>query len=325
MLNVSLPEKPRVVESKNNTAVIEINGCYPGYGNTLGNSLRRVLISSLPGAAITTVKIQGVKHEFSAIPNVFEDVIQIMLNLKQVRLKVFTDEPVMMTLKVSGEKEVKAEDIKVSSDVEIVNPSLHIASITDKKGELEMELWAGRGVGYVPKETRKMEKLEVGTIALDAIFTPIRKINYKIENMRVGDRTDYNKIIFTIETDGTINPEDAFEYASKKMVEQFSVLAEIEKDGSKKTEKSAVKEGENKDDDKKDKETKKNKEDSSKIKVEDLKLPSKIINILVSNKIKTLGGLIKKEEGDLRAIDGLGDKGIKEIRKAIGYFGSTLK
>ncbi|OWK27126.1 MAG: DNA-directed RNA polymerase subunit alpha [Parcubacteria group bacterium GW2011_GWA2_38_13b] len=325
MLNVSLPEKPRVVESKNNTAVIEINGCYPGYGNTLGNSLRRVLISSLPGAAITTVKIQGVKHEFSAIPNVFEDVIQIMLNLKQVRLKVFTDEPVMMTLKVSGEKEVKAEDIKVSSDVEIVNPSLHIASITDKKGELEMELWAGRGVGYVPKETRKMEKLEVGTIALDAIFTPIRKINYKIENMRVGDRTDYNKIIFTIETDGTINPEDAFEYASKKMVEQFSVLAEIEKDGSKKTEKSAVKEGENKDDDKKDKETKKNKEDSSKIKVEDLKLPSKIINILVFNKIKTLGGLIKKEEGDLRAIDGLGDKGIKEIRKAIGYFGSTLK
>ena len=327
MLNVTLPEKPRVIESKDSTAVIEINGCYPGYGNTLGNALRRVLISSLPGAAITTIKIQGIKHEFSTIPYVFEDIIQIILNLKQIRLKVFTDEPVMMTLKVRGEKEITAKDIKTSSDAEIVNPSLHIASITDKKGELDMELWAEKCLGYVPQEKRKTEKLEVGTIALDAIFTPIRKINYKIENMRVGDRTDYNKIIFTIETDGTISPENAFEYASKKLVEQFNVLAEMEKDEKKKTEKSAAKEHENKESGKKDKgaEKEKEKEDSLKITVEDLKLPNKIINILISSKIKTLGGLVKKGEDDLRAIDGLGDKGIKEIRKAVGYFGLTLK
>lgn len=326
MLNITLPEKPKIIESKDNTAIIEINGCYPGYGNTLGNALRRVLISSLPGAAITTVKIQGARHEFSTIPYVFEDVIQILLNLKQIRLKVFTDEPVVMTLKVRGEKEITAKDIKTSSAAEIVNPSLHIASITDKKGELEMEFWAERGLGYVPKETRKTEKLEVGTIALDAIFTPIRKINYKIENMRVGDRTDYNKITFTIETDGTISPEDAFEYASKKLVEQFNVLAEMEKEGKKKTEKSAGKEHKNRESGKKTKETEgKKAEDSLKIKVEDLKLSSKIINILISNKIKTLGGLAKKGEDDLRVINGLGDKGIKEIRKAVGYFGLTLK
>ncbi|MEK7627331.1 MAG: DNA-directed RNA polymerase subunit alpha [Patescibacteria group bacterium] len=322
MLNITLPEKPKIIESKNNTAIIEINGCYPGYGNTLGNALRRTLISSLPGAAITTVKIQGVKHEFSTIPYVFDDVIQIILNLKQIRLKVFTDEPVVMTLKVSGEREITAKDIKTSSAAEIVNPSLHIASITDKKGVVDMEFLAERGLGYVPKETRKMEKLDVGTIALDAIFTPIRKINYKIENMRVGDRTDYNKIVFTIETDGTISPEEAFEYASKKLVEQFNVLAEIEKDEDKKMVKSVVKEREK---EVEKKEEKKEEEDSLKTKVEDLKLSNKIINILISNKIKTLGGLAKKSEDDLRVISGLGDKGIKEIRKAVGYFGLTLK
>ena len=322
MLNITLPEKPKIIESKNNTAIIEINGCYPGYGNTLGNALRRTLISSLPGAAITTVKIQGVKHEFSTIPYVFDDVIQIILNLKQIRLKVFTDEPVVMTLRVSGEREITAKDIKTSSAAEIVNPSLHIASITDKKGVVDMEFLAERGLGYVPKETRKMEKLDVGTIALDAIFTPIRKINYKIENMRVGDRTDYNKIVFTIETDGTISPEEAFEYASKKLVEQFNVLAEIEKDEDKKMVKSVVKEREK---EVEKKEEKKEEEDSLKTKVEDLKLSNKIINILISNKIKTLGGLAKKSEDDLRVISGLGDKGIKEIRKAVGYFGLTLK
>ena len=322
MLNITLPEKPKIIESKNNTAIIEINGCYPGYGNTLGNALRRTLISSLPGAAITTVKIQGVKHEFSTIHYVFDDVIQIILNLKQIRLKVFTDEPVVMTLKVSGEREITAKDIKTSSAAEIVNPSLHIASITDKKGVVDMEFLAERGLGYVPKETRKMEKLDVGTIALDAIFTPIRKINYKIENMRVGDRTDYNKIVFTIETDGTISPEEAFEYASKKLVEQFNVLAEIEKDEDKKMVKSVVKEREK---EVEKKEEKKEEEDSLKTKVEDLKLSNKIINILISNKIKTLGGLAKKSEDDLRVISGLGDKGIKEIRKAVGYFGLTLK
>lgn len=319
MLNITLPEKPRIIESKNNTAIIEINGCYPGYGNTLGNALRRVLISSLPGAAITTVKIQGIKHEFSAIPYIFEDVIQIILNLKQVRLKVFSDDPVLMTLKISGEKEIKAKDIKTSSSAEIVNPSLHIASITDKKGELDMEIWAERGLGYVPKETRKMEKLDVGIIALDAIFTPIKKINYKVENTRVGDRTDYNKIIFTIETDGTISPEEAFEYASKKLVEQFNVLAETISDKKEKVEKGEIEEHQEKE------EKKEEKGDILKTKAEDLKLSGKIINILISNKIKTLGGIVKKEEDGLRAIDGLGDKGIKEIRKAVGYFGLTLK
>lgn len=320
MINFTLPEKPRVIESKNNMAIIEINGCYPGYGNTLGNTLRRVLLSSLPGAAITVVKIKGIKHEFSTVPGILEDVIQIILNLKQVRLKLHTntDEPVMMSLKVHGEKEVKAKDIKVPSSVEIVNPGAHIATITDKHGELEMEIWAEKGLGYVPRESAKKENLEVGTIVLDAIFTPIKRINYTIQNTRVGERTDYDKLVFTIETDGTISPEKAFEYAAKKVTEYFKVLSEFEDIKEVVLEKKS---------DEKEEKRKDEKEvvDPLKVRVEDLKLPLKIINILVESKIKTVSRLVKKSEEDLTAIDGMGDKGVKEIRKAVGYLGLTLK
>lgn len=316
MTQVTLPEKPRIVESKNNVAIIEINGCYPGYGNTLGNSLRRALLSSLPGAAITVIKIKGVRHEFSTIPYVLDDVIQIMLNLKQIRFKVYAEEPVMVTLKVKGEKEVTAKDIKCPSTIEIVNPDVYIAAITDKRGELDMELWVERGLGYIPQESRKREKLEVGTIALDALFTPIRKVSYKIENMRVGDRTDYNRLIFTIETDGTISPKEAFKQAAQNLVDHFQIFAELNwrKEDSIQ-EKAKVKS------EKRDKKAL----NPLKIKLNDLKLPLKIINLLTSNKIKTMTGLVKKRENDLKKIEGLGDKGIKDIKQAIGYLGLTLK
>lgn len=316
MIQAILPEKPRVIDFKNNTAVIEISGCYPGYGNTLGNSLRRVLLSSLPGAAITVMKIKGVRHEFSTIPYVLDDVIQIMLNLKQIRFKVYAEEPVMITLKVKGEKEVTAKDIKCPSTIEIVNPDVYIATITDKRGELDMELWVERGLGYIPQESRKREKLEVGTIALDALFTPIRKVSYKIENMRVGDRTDYNRLIFTIETDGTISPEEAFKQAAQNLVDQFQIFAELSWGEEALIQEEAKVKSEKRD---------KRAPNPLKIKLNDLKLPLKIINILTSNKIKTMTGLVKKRENDLREIEGLGDKGIKDIKQAIGYLGLTLK
>ena len=153
--NILLPNPPKVIKKGENRAIFEIENCYPGYGMTLGNALRRVLLSSLPGAAIVGVKIKGVNHEFSTIPHVLEDVIQIILNLKQIRFKLYTDEPVKLTLKAKGEKEVKASDIKLTSDVEIVNKDAHIATLTDKKAELEMEIEVEKGLGYVPVEQRK--------------------------------------------------------------------------------------------------------------------------------------------------------------------------
>ncbi len=233
--NILLPNPPKVIKKGENRAIFEIENCYPGYGMTLGNALRRVLLSSLPGAAIVGVKIKGVNHEFSTIPHVLEDVIQIILNLKQIRFKLYTDEPVKLTLKAKGEKEVKASDIKLTSDVEIVNKDAHIATLTDKKAELEMEIEVEKGLGYVPVEQRKKEKLSVGYIAVDAIFSPIKKVNYEIENMRVGDRTDFNRLKVDIETDGSITPEEAFQKAVNILVDCFKVLIEEERIEKKET------------------------------------------------------------------------------------------
>jgi len=225
---ISLPKKPKVIKKGDNHAVFEIDGCYPGYGMTLGNAFRRVLLSSLPGTAITSVKIKGVSHEFSTIPNILEDVIQIALNMKQIRFKVNskTALPLKLQLKAVGEKQIKAKDIKVTSELEIINKDAHIATLTDKKAKLEMEIEVDSGLGYVPLEKRTKEKLEIGAIALDAIFTPVKKVNYEVENMRVGDRTDFNRLKLDIETDGSLSPEQAFEKAADILVEHFQVFKE---------------------------------------------------------------------------------------------------
>lgn len=224
---IPLPQKTKVVKKEENRSIFEIDGCYPGYGMTLGNAFRRVLLSSLPGAAITSVKIKGVSHEFSTIPHVLEDVIHIILNLKQIRFKVNSPEslPLRIELKASGEKEVKAKEIKLSSEIEIINKDAHIATLTDKKAKIEIEIEIHSGLGYVPVEQRKKEKLEIGAIAVDAIFSPIKKINYEIENMRVGDRTDFNRLIIDIETDGSITSEEAFEKAANILVDHFALFA----------------------------------------------------------------------------------------------------
>jgi DNA-directed RNA polymerase subunit alpha len=227
---ISLPLKPKVIKKGDNHAIFEIDNCYPGYGITIGNAFRRVLLSSLSGAAVTAVKIKGVSHEFSTIPHVLEDVIQIILNLKQVRFKVNAEITEMkVELKASGEKEIKAKDIKVTSEVEIINKDAHIATLTSPKAKLEMEIEIGTGLGYVPLEQRRKEKLEIGAIALDAIYTPIKRVNYEIENMRVGDKTDFNRVRIDIETDGSIEPEKAFDKAANILLEQFGVFATEEK------------------------------------------------------------------------------------------------
>lgn len=224
---ILLPTKPKIISKKDNWALFEIEALYPGYGVTVGNSIRRVLLSSLEGASITQVKIKGVQHEFSTITGVLEDTIVIIMNLKQMRFKIYTDEPQKAVLKIKGEKEVKGSDFKLPSQVELINKNCHIATITDKKTEFEMEIQIEKGIGYEPVERRKKkEKLEIGVIPIDAIFTPIKRVNYKVENMRVGERTDFDRLNLEIETDGTISPENAFSNASDILVKHFSILAE---------------------------------------------------------------------------------------------------
>lgn len=223
---IPLPNKPKIIKKEKNKAIFEVEALYPGYGVTIGNSLRRVLLSSLEGAAITQVKIKGVPHEFSTIPGVAEDVIQIMLNLKKLRFRMLTDEPQRATLKVKGEKEVKGEDFKLPSQVELINPDCHIASLTNKKAELEMEIQIEKGVGYLARERRKKEKVPVGTILIDAIFTPVKRVSFQVENMRVGERTDFDRLFLEIETDGILTPEEAFSQAAAILVDHFTHLKE---------------------------------------------------------------------------------------------------
>lgn len=210
-----------------------ISGLFPGYGLTIGNSLRRILLSSLPGAAITYVKIKGINHEFSTIDGVIEDVIELTLNLKKLNFKMFSDDPEILELKVKGEKEVTGKDIKLNSNIELANPEEHIATLTAKGAELEMELTVEKGLGYSPSDTRKDEKLSVGNIAIDAFFSPVKKVNYTIDNIRVGDRTDYNRVNFEIETDGTILPSVAMFESAKILKDHFSKISEFFSSGEK--------------------------------------------------------------------------------------------
>jgi len=318
---ITLPHKPKFSQISDNTGKFEIEGCYPGYGMTLGNSLRRVLLSSLAGSAITSVKIKGVSHEFSTIPNVLEDLIQIILNLKQMRFKSFKDEPIKLTLKAKGETKVSAKMIECPSDIEVVNKDLHIATITSSKGELEMEIEVGRGIGYVPVEQQEKSEKEVGVIALDAIYTPVRRVNYNVENMRVGKRTDFEKITLEIETDGSIQPQEAYSKAATILVDQFSALTELEKESDKKEEE--VKEVE---DVKEAQVEEAPKEDPKKIEVGDLKgFSTRTLNVLEKNNIKIVGEIIKMNESQVEELDGMGAKGVKEIKKAIGDLGFNLK
>ena len=241
-LLIPLPQKPHIVRQEENRIILEINNLYPGYGATLGNSIRRVLYSSLSGAAITSVKIEGVLHEFSTLEGVLEDTLEIALNLKAIRLVLHTDEPQILKINTKGKKVIKAKDIEIPSQVEIINPDTHIATLTASSSVFNAEMTVEKGIGYVQVEQDAKEKKEIGVIRLDAIFSPIVKVNFDVENMRVGDRIDYNKLIIDITTDGTIEPEDAYEQALSGLVNYFSAIKDISnKDEFKKPAKKTTK------------------------------------------------------------------------------------
>ena len=320
-LNIILPSKLSIVSEVDTKGVYEIDGLYPGYGHTLGNSLRRIILSSLSGSAITTLKIEGADHEFSVLDGVKEDVITILLHLKQVRFRLLTDEPQTVKLSVKGPKLVTAADIEAGGQVEVLNKDLYIAELTSK-ANLSIEMTVEKGLGFVPKEVHQKEKNDVGTISLDAIFTPIRRVAYEVENMRVGDMTNHNRLRMTIETDGTLTPREALEKAIVIMVEQlqaiigFTVMNKslpIEEVEQKSVKESNEEKGEGNEF-----------TDILKTRIDTLTLSTRTLNALTDANIRTIGGIARKKE-DLLEIDGIGDKGIQEIKKVLGEYGITLK
>jgi len=230
---IPLPNKTDFQKGANpNESIITIEPCYPGYGITLGNALRRVLLSSMPGAAIVSASIKNATHEFSTLPGVKEDIVELMLNLKTIRVKLYSDEPVKIELHEKGEKVVTAKDIKLTSDVEISNPNQIIATLTEKDATLDMVLIAKKGRGYVPSELQIADNKEIGTITLDAIFSPVRNVNFTTEHVRVGEMTNYDKLILTISTDGTVTPEKAFMTASRILVNHFTAFVGQQEEAS---------------------------------------------------------------------------------------------
>ncbi len=315
--NVTLPSKPRVVSEEGFHGIFEIDGLYPGYGHTLGNSLRRIILSSLPGAAITQVKIDGVDHEFSTMSGVQEDVINILLNLKRIRIASHTDEPIKVTLKKTGPGVVTAADFDAPSQVEILNPEQPVCTITNKSTTLNMEITVEQGLGYVPREVHQKDKVEVGTIALDAVFTPIRRANYEVENMRVGDRTDYNRLRVVIETDGTYTPKKALEQAIEIMIHQLKAIIGFQETSHEKSldvAQDATSEVEVVEVD----------QDVLKTRVETLDLSTRTLTALEDASIRTIGGLVRKKKDDILALEGVGPKGLEEITDLLDKMNLTL-
>lgn len=323
------PSKPRIVLEEGNKGVFEIDGLYPGYGHTLGNSLRRIILSSLPGASIVSIKIDGISHEFETIDGIKEDVIMIILNLKKVRFKMLSDEPQTVSLSVKGPKEVTAKDIKTGGQVELLNPEQHIAEITGKS-DLNVEMKIEKGLGFVSKEILQKEKVDIGTIAVDGIFTPIRRVAYEVENMRVGDNTNYNRLRMTIETDGTLTPREAFLKAIEIMVYQLKAIIDFKEEEPKEEKiksQASVAFGE-KETQKQEKEEEKKADDFTdvlKTRTDSLDLSTRTLNALTAANIRTLGGLARKKREDLLEIEGIGEKGISEIKKVLNKFGLNMK
>lgn len=320
--SIVLPSKPKVIKEKDNKGTYEVEGLYPGYGHTLGNSLRRIILSSLTGFAITSIKIAGIPHEFSTIKGVSEDVINIILNLKKIKFSVVGQDEIVLHLKSKGVGEVKAKDIDVSGQVEILTPDAHIATITEKDTVLDMEITLTQGIGYVPKEMLQKDRVAVGTIALDASFSPIVHVNYDVEQMRVGDRTDFNRLILSIETNGSITPKAAFEKAIEIMIVQLKSIINFVDDEPEVTPSVKQAEATYAPEQEIDKDVL---DDVLKTRIESLEIGQRTINALIEANIRTVGGLIRKKEQDILDIDGIGSKGLEELKEVLAGFNLSMK
>lgn len=281
-----------------------------GFGVTLGNALRRVLLSSIPGAAVTSVKIEGVLHEFSTIPGVVEDVTQIILNLKELTLKLHTDKPKLLRLETSGKRDVTAAEIQPDAEVEILNPDLHIATLDRRDARLVMELMVERGKGYVPAERHRKSEHVIGVIPIDSIFTPIQKVNYLVEDTRVGQVTDFDRLVLEAWTDGSIRPEEAVQEASRVLIDFFKLFSGIADEG----ETHALDRG----------------ADGElgrlyAMPIEELDLSVRPYNCLKRANINTVGDLVQRTEEEIVNVKNFGRKSLDEVKEKLATVGLTLR
>ncbi len=297
--------KLNVEEEKGNWAQVSIEPLEQGYGHTLGNSLRRCMLSSLPGAAITSVKINGISHQFSTIPGVVEDVIEIILNLKKIRVKIYGDKPIKLSLQRNGKGEVLGKEINTGGLGEIVNQAQYIATLTDSKAKLNIEMTAEVGVGYIPAEEKKSP--EIGVMPIDAIFTPVLSVNYKVDQTRVGRKTDFDKLILEVLTDGTITPVDAVKKASEILADYFrQVYNPVEEVEEVPSQSSLIS------------------DDVLKASVEELDLPVRITNALKAIEIDTIGKLLEIPRNQLMKAKNLGAKSLSLISEKLAERGLAL-
>lgn len=325
---IVLPKKLNVVREDSTTGVYEIEGLYPGYGHTLGNSLRRIILSSLSGVSIIAVKIKGADHEFSTLSGIKEDTLKILLNLKKVRFALHTDGEATIVLSVKGQQMVTAKDFETVGGVEVMNPEQYIAETTSKSSELHIELTLAKGIGFVSKEDFADRKPSIGTILVDAIFSPIRKVNYEVEHMRVGDRTDYNLLRINLETDGSITAKQALEQALTIMIQQFQSILDLkltdiissynqESHDVEVKNDFVLEEGVDVDDDER--------VELLKTRIDTLDFSSRTEKALNEASVRTLGGLVQKTAEDLLALEGFGQKSLGEIESTLATFKLSLK
>ena len=311
MIEIEKPKIERVDDKSDNTyGKFVIEPLERGYGITLGNSLRRVLLSSLPGAAITSVKIENVLHEFSTIPGVLEDTTEIILNLKKLCMKIHSEEPQILKIAATEPGEVKAGDILAPADVEILNPDLHIATL-EEDGRLYMEMTAVNGRGYVPAERNKEPGQPIGVIPVDSLFSPIRRVNYKVEDTRVGQHTDYDKLSFEVWTDGSILPDEAISLGAKVLSKHLSLFINLTEE---------VAEVEILDE--------KEEDDKAKVlemTVEELDLSVRSYNCLKRAGINSVEELIQRTEEDMMKVRNLGKKSLEEVRRKLAELGLSLR
>lgn len=328
--NIVLPKKLNVVQEEGATGVYEIEGLYPGYGHTLGNSLRRIILSSLPGVSIVSVKIKGADHEFATLNGVKEDVLSILLNLKKVRFSLSTEGEATINLSIKGDKKVTAADFETVGGIEVMNPDQYLAEVTAKTGSLDIELTLAKGIGFVSKEDFSDSKPTVGTILVDAIFSPIRKVNYEVEHMRVGDRTDYNLLRINLETDGSISAKEALEQSLHIMITQFRSILDLKHveeekvlvSDSTKEEDEGIVRVEDVVEDVVDEEER---VELLKTRIDTLDFSSRTEKSLNEASIRTLGGLVQKTGEDLLDLDGFGQKSLEEVEETLSTFKLSLK
>lgn len=306
-------EKPRIeaVQTVENTyGKFIVEPLERGYGTTLGNSLRRILLSSLPGAAVTSIQIDGVLHEFSTVDGVVEDVASIILNVKQLALKIYSDDEKVIEIDVKGENQVTAADITHDSDVEILNPDLHIATV-GKNGHLRMRMYAQRGRGYVPADRNKREDLPIGVIPIDSIYTPVSRVNFQVENTRVGQLSDYDKLTLDVWTDGSIGPQEAISLGSRILTEHLNIFVGLT-DEAQSVEIMVEKEEDQK-------------EKVLEMTIEELDLSVRSYNCLKRAGINTVLELANKTEDEMMKVRNLGRKSLEEVKAKLTDLGLGLR